>query len=112
MITTARRTTAPVDRTHAFERRRWVRRMRGSRPDRESGDMALACRLCASRATAFVCRMPVDLEDGGLEEEGSMARFVLGVVVGLALGLGGTAMAANIVGGDSFLSGWDVTKNG
>jgi hypothetical protein len=40
-----------------------------------------------------------------------MARFV-GVAVGLAPGLGGTAKAANIVGGDSFLSGWDVGKNG
>jgi hypothetical protein len=46
------------------------------------------------------------------ETEEIMARFVLGMAVGLALGLGGTAMAANIVGGDSFLSGWDVVKNG
>jgi hypothetical protein len=41
-----------------------------------------------------------------------MAKFVLGMACGLALGLGGTAMAANIVGGDSFLSGWDVVRNG
>jgi hypothetical protein len=41
-----------------------------------------------------------------------MARFVLGVAVGLALGLGGTAAAAGVVGGDSFLSGGDVVRNG
>jgi hypothetical protein len=41
-----------------------------------------------------------------------MAKFVLGLVCGLALGLTATAAAANIVGLDSFLSGWDVTKKG
>lgn len=69
--------------------------------------MNVACRFCASRATEFVCRLRAPCE-----REDSIARFVLGVAVGLALGLGGTAMAANIVGGDSFLSGWDVVRNG
>lgn len=39
-----------------------------------------------------------------------MAKFVLGLVLGLAVGLTATAAAANIVGTDSFLSGWDVIR--
>lgn len=39
-----------------------------------------------------------------------MAKFVVGLVLGLAIGMAGTAAAANIVGTDSFLSGWDVVK--
>jgi hypothetical protein len=42
---------------------------------------------------------------------GRWRALFLGVAVGLALGLGGTAMAASVVGGDSFLSGWDVVRN-
>jgi hypothetical protein len=39
-----------------------------------------------------------------------MSKFVLGLALGLVVGLSATAAAANIVGLDSFLSGWDVLK--
>ena len=41
-----------------------------------------------------------------------MARFVLGLVCGVAFAIAGTAAAASIVGGDSHLSGLDVVKGG
>ena len=41
-----------------------------------------------------------------------MRRFYIGVAVGLLFGAGGTAAAAQLVGGNGFLMGWEVQLNG
>lgn len=41
-----------------------------------------------------------------------MRKFVIGLVAGFALGFGGTAAAASLVGGNGYLSGWTVTHDG
>ena len=39
-----------------------------------------------------------------------MRKFILGVVLGLAIGITGTAVAADVTGLDSVLVGWEVRK--
>jgi len=41
-----------------------------------------------------------------------MKQFIFGVVLGLTLGLLGTAVAARVVGFDGYLPGWAVTIQG
>jgi hypothetical protein len=41
-----------------------------------------------------------------------MKKLVIGFMVGLAAGAAVPAVAASIVGGTGYLSGWTVTKNG
>lgn len=39
-----------------------------------------------------------------------MRKFVLGLAFGLAIGIAGSAVAADVAGIDSFLIGWEVQK--
>jgi hypothetical protein len=41
-----------------------------------------------------------------------MRRFVMGFVVGLMLGGAGVAVAAQIIGSNGYLVGWDVRVKG
>jgi hypothetical protein len=41
-----------------------------------------------------------------------MKKLVIGFIVGLAAGAAVPAVAASIVGGTGYLSGWTVIKNG
>lgn len=41
-----------------------------------------------------------------------MKRFMSGFVLGLILGGAAMAFAAQVVGGNGYLMGWDVVKNG
>lgn len=41
-----------------------------------------------------------------------MARFVIGLVCGLAVGIAGTAAAVTVTGNDAHLVGWEVKKGG
>jgi hypothetical protein len=38
--------------------------------------------------------------------------FYVGLVLGLLIGIAGSVVAAQIVGGSGYLNGWDVTKDG
>ena len=41
-----------------------------------------------------------------------MKRFLAGTIFGLCLGLAVTAIAAQLVGDNGYLTGWDVSVNG
>lgn len=41
-----------------------------------------------------------------------MRRFSIGVVIGLVLGVSVSAVAAQLVGGNGYLVGWEVSVNG
>lgn len=41
-----------------------------------------------------------------------MRKFATGLVLGLCLGTAGTAIAAQIVGGNGYLMGWSVLLGG
>jgi len=41
-----------------------------------------------------------------------MRNFMFGLAIGLLMGAAGTAVAAQIVGQDGFLMGWEITKGG
>lgn len=41
-----------------------------------------------------------------------MKRFALGLLLGLAFGFAVSAAAANVIGDNGYLMGWDVTVDG
>ena len=41
-----------------------------------------------------------------------MRKFGAGLAIGLLLGMAGTSVAAQMVGGTGYLMGWDVEKDG
>ena len=41
-----------------------------------------------------------------------MKNFLLGIIVGLAIGTVTISFASQIIGGDGWLMGWDVSYNG
>lgn len=44
--------------------------------------------------------------------ESMMPKFLLGLAVGLVIGAAGTAAAAQLVGDNGYLIGWNVELNG
>ena len=44
--------------------------------------------------------------------EGDMGRFLSGAVIGLVLGVAGSAVAAKMVGDNGYLMGWEVKVDG
>lgn len=44
--------------------------------------------------------------------EGVKVKFIVGFVLGITTGLAGSVLAAQLVGGNGYLHGWDVMKDG